>query len=160
MHVTRKTNQELVVVDSSIWVSVFLLCAAVPAGLHIDCTRRASGLWVAGFFVLCAFLFWRKEVVVFDAGRQQAAWWRRRAFKAASGMVPFSEITGIGMEASAAGEHGTLTYRLTILTSGKPVPMSDVYAATDAHYEALKAEILRFPPHRKCRRCVEFRCRT
>ena len=144
MHVTRKTNTELVVEDSSIWVSVFLLCASVPLVYTSIAHGKMSGLWGAGFFALCAFLFWRKEVVVFDAGRQQAAWWQRRAFKAASGTVPFSEITGIGMEASAAGEHGTLTYRLTILTSDKPVPMSDGYSSNRAHYQALKAEILEF----------------
>jgi hypothetical protein len=144
MHITRKTNTELALVDSSIWISVILLCAGAPVGYTSITHGRLSGLWVAGFFVLCAFLFWRKEVVVFDAGRQQVAWWRRRAFKAASGTVPFSEITGIGMEASMAGEHGTLTYRLTILTSDTPVPMSDVYAGNRAHYEALKAEISQF----------------
>jgi hypothetical protein len=144
MHVTRKTNTELALVDSSIWISVILLCAGAPVAYTSIAHGRLSGLWVAGFFVLCAFLFWRKEVVVFDAGRQQVAWWRRRAFKAASGTVPFSEIKGIGMEASMAGEHGTLTYRLTILTSDKPVPMSDVYAGNHGHYEALKAEISQF----------------
>jgi len=144
MHVTRKTNTELALVDSSIWVSVFLLCAAVPVAYASIAHGKPSGLWVAGFFLLCAFLFWRKEVVVFDAGRQQASWWRRRAFKAASGMVPFSEITGVGMESSAAGQQGTLTYRLTILTSGQPVPMSDVYAGNRPHYEALKTEISEF----------------
>jgi hypothetical protein len=82
-------------------------------------------------------------MVVFDAGKQQASWWRRRAFKAASGVVPFGEITGIGMESSTA-ENNVLTYRLTILTSDKPVPMSDVYAGNRAHYEALKAEISQF----------------
>ncbi len=144
MHVSRKTTTELALVDSSIWVSVLLLCAAVPVVYMSIAHGRQSGLWVTGFFVLCAFLFWRKEVVVFDAAKQQATWWRRRAFKAANGTIPFSEIKGIGMEASAAGEHGTLTYRLTILTSGKPVPMSDVYAANRPHYEALKAEICDF----------------
>ena len=104
---------------------------------------KLSGLWVAAFFELFAFLFWRKEMVVFDAGRQQATWWRRRAFKAANGTVPFSEIKGIGMEASSA-EHGTLTYRLTILTSGTPVPMSDVYSGNHEHYESLKTEVLQF----------------
>ena len=144
MHVTRKTNTELVLVDSSIWVSVLLLCADVPMVYTSIAHGKPSGLWVVGFFVLCAILFWRKEVVVFDAGRQQATWRRRRAFKAASGMVPFSEITGIGIETSAAGEHGTLTYRLTILTSGEPVPMSDVYAGNSTHYEALRSEIVEF----------------
>ena len=146
MHVTRKTNQELVVVDSSIWISVILLAADAPVVYTSITHGRLSGLWAAGFFVLCArFLFWRKEVVAFDAGSQQAAWTRRRrAFKAANGIVPFREITGIGIESSMAGEHGTLTYRLTILTSDKPVPMSDVYSGNRAHYEGLKAEISQF----------------
>jgi hypothetical protein len=144
MHVTRKTNQELVVVDSSIWISVFLLCAGGATAYASMVHGKPNGLWIVGFFALFAFLFWRKEVVVFDAARQQATWWRRRAFKTASGTVSFSEIKGIGMEASAAGEHGTLTYRLTILTADKPVPMSDAYAGDRAHYEKLRAEILEF----------------
>ena len=144
MHITRKTNTELAFVDSSIWVSVLLLCAGAATVYASVMQGKLNGLWVAALFELFAFLFWRKEVVVFDAGRQQVTWWRRRAFKAASGMVPFTEIKGIGMEANAAGEQGTLTYRLTILTDGKPVPMADVYSANRAHYEALKAEILQF----------------
>jgi hypothetical protein len=144
MHVTRKTNQELVVVDSSIWVSVFLLCSGAATAYASMTHGKPNGLWIVAFFGLCAFLFWRKEVVVFDAARQQALWWRRRAFKSASATVPFSEIKGIGMEASAAGEHGTLTYRLTILTADKPVPMSDAYAGDRGHYDALKAEICEF----------------
>ena len=142
MHVTRKTNQELVVVDSSIWVSMLLLCAFVPA-VYLSIVRgERAGLLAAGFLLLCAFLFWRKEVVVFDAARQQATWWRRRAFKSASGMVPFSEITGIGMESSPADR--TLVYRLTILTSGRPVPLSDVYRGDKQRCDSVKGEILEF----------------
>src|SRR5450631_4431769 len=92
MHVARKTNQELVVIDSSIWVSVLLLCAAVAVLYASNAHGKfLQGLALAGLFALFAFLFWRKEVVVFDAGRQQADWRRRRAFNSASGMVPFSE---------------------------------------------------------------------
>jgi hypothetical protein len=62
----------------------------------------------------------------------------------ASGIVPFSEITGIGMDSNSAGNRGIPVYRLTILTSGKPVPMSDVYHGGKQHYDSLKAEILQF----------------
>ena len=142
MHVTRKTNQELVVVDSTIWVSVLLLCVFVPA-VYISIVRgERAGLLAAGFLLLCGFAFWRKEVVVFDAGRQRASWWRRRAFKAASGAVPFSEITGIGIESSPADR--TLVYRLTILTSGQPVPMSDVYRGDKPGCDSVRAQILEF----------------
>ncbi len=143
MHVTRKTNTELALVDSSIWVSVFLLFAGGATAYASVMRGKPNGLWGACLFALFAFLFWRKEVVVFDAGRQQATWWRRRAFKAASGTVPFSEITGIGMEASAAGNN-VLTYRLTILTSNKPVPMSDMYRGDKQGCDSIRAEILQF----------------
>ncbi len=143
MHVTRKTNTELALVDSSIWVSVLMLFAGGATAYASVTHGKPNGLWGAGFFALFAFVFWRKEVVVFDAGRQQATWWRRRAFKAASGMVPFSEITGIGMEASAAGNN-VLTYRLTILTADKPVPMSDVYRGDKQGCDSIRAEILLF----------------
>jgi hypothetical protein len=144
MHVARKTNQELVVVDSSIWVSVLLLCAAVAVLYASNAHGKfLQGLALAGLFALFAFLFWRKEVVVFDAGRQQADWRRRRAFKPSSGMVPFSEIAGIGMESTSA-DHGVPIYRLTILTSGKPVPMSDVYNSDQQRCVSIKAEILEF----------------
>lgn len=144
MHVTRKTNQELVVVDSSIWLSVFLLCVAVAVVYASIVHGKLLGIAVAAFFALFAFMFWRKEMVVFDAARQRVDWRRRRAFKVASGIVPFSEITGIGMDISATGSRGTLVYRLTILTSGMPVPMSDVYNGGRQHYDSLKSEILQF----------------
>lgn len=144
MHISRKTNQELVVVDSSIWVSVLLLFAGGATTYAAMMQGKPKGLWITVFFALFAFLFWRKEVVTFDAGRQQAQWWRRRAFKSASGTVLFSEITGVGIEVSAAGERNTMTYRLTILTKDKPVPMSDVYSGNRTHYEGLKTEIAKF----------------
>ena len=75
--------------------------------------------------------------------RQQAEWTRRRAFSVASGTVPFSEITGIGME-TTSGSRGELAYRLTILTRDKPVPMSDVYNGNRSHYESIRQEILAF----------------
>jgi hypothetical protein len=133
MHVTRKTNLELVVTDSGIWVSVFLLCVAVAVVYASFAHGKLPGLAVAGFFALFAFLFWRKEVVAFDQVSQQANWKRRRAFKGTSGGVLFKEIKGIGMESSSAGNRGTLVYRLTILTSDKPVAMSDVYNSNRAH---------------------------
>lgn len=143
MHITRKTSTELALVDSSIWVSMFLLCVFVPAVYRTIVRVGRAEFLAAGFLLLCAFLFWRKEVVVFDAGKQQATWWRRRAFKSANGMVPFSQITGIGIESNSANNNA-LVYRLTILTSDKPVPLSDVYRADKQRCDSVKAEILEF----------------
>jgi len=143
MHVTRKTNQELVLLDSSVWISVFLLCASTFVIYRVLVQEGdKKGFWLISFFLLFVLLFWRKEVVVFDAARQQAIWTRRRLFSVATGTVPFSEITGIGMEATSSDR--ALIYRLTILTAHGSTPMSDSYAGGRQKYESLRQEILDF----------------
>ena len=104
MHVSRKTNQELVLVDSSnLGVGVSFWRFAIFAGLQDDMRWLAVwAFWRSPVSAAMWFLFWRKEIVTFDAGRQQVDWSRRRAFKVARGTVPFIEITGIGMEPTTA----------------------------------------------------------
>ena len=143
MHVARRTNQELVVVDGSIWLSVFFLCAAVFMGFQAVAQKEPRWWLTAGLLSLFAFLVWRRETVTFDAAGQQVQWVRRRAFTLASGTVAFNEMRGITLE-SMSGNHGVLSYRLTILTTDKPVPMSDEYGGGQAHYEALRKQILEF----------------
>ncbi|MBS1805360.1 MAG: hypothetical protein JST28_18515 [Acidobacteria bacterium] len=143
MHVTRKTNQEMVVLDSSIWISIFLLCASLFAAYRLSIQHNTRGFLSLGFMLLFILLFWRKEVVVFDAARQQATWTRRRIFKVANGTIPFNEITGINLEATSS-KNDVLVYRLAILTTQGSVPMSDSYAGNLQKYERLKQEILEF----------------
>ncbi len=143
MHALRKTNQDLVFVSSTIWIAVLLFGFSVFGAYRSYVQGLRMGFVAVGFALLCGILFWRKELVTFDAGRQQADWIRRRAFTVAHGTVPFTEITGIGME-TTSGSHGELAYRLTILTKDKPVPMSDVYSGDQKHYEAIRQEILAF----------------
>ncbi|MGA8088537.1 MAG: hypothetical protein WCA10_14610 [Terracidiphilus sp.] len=144
MHVTRKTNQELEVVDSLIWLSVLFLCvfAGFAYRVYLEPSRNSGfGLGLVLLFVIVPL---RKETVVFDAALQQVRWKRLRMFKVATGSIPFSAITGIGIEALASGRGGA-TYRLAIQTAdNKPVPMSDAYGNSRAHYESLQAEILEF----------------
>lgn len=142
MHVARKTNQELVILDSSIWISVFLLCISVFAAYRLSVQHNTKGLLSLAFMLLFILLFWRKEVVSFDAARQQVTWTRRRLFRVATGTISFSEITGIGMETTSADR--ALTYRLTILTAQGSTPMSDSYAGGQQKYEKLRQEILDF----------------
>lgn len=143
MHVTRKTNQEMVILDSSIWISVFLLCVSAFAAYRLSIQHNTRGFWSLGFMLLFILLFWRKEVVVFDAARQQATWTRRRIFKVATGTIPFSEISGITIEVTSA-KNNVLVYRLAILTPQGSVPMSDNYAGDQQKYEKLKKEIFDF----------------
>jgi hypothetical protein len=143
MHVIRKTNQELVILDSSIWISVFLLCVSSFAAYRLIVQESdKTGFWLLGIFLLFVLLFWRREVVVFDAARQQALWRRRRLFKVATGTIPFSDIIGIGLESISAGN--SLSYRLAILTRQSSAPMSDSYEGNLQKYEKLKQEILEF----------------
>jgi hypothetical protein len=143
MHIVRKTNQELVVVDGSIWISVFLLCAAAFMGFQ-GVAKKTPNWWIlVALLALFAFIAWRRETVTFDAARQEVQWVRRRAFSLAGGTVAFSEIKGIALD-SMTDNHGVLTYRLTILTAGKPVPMSDGYGGGEGHYESLRKQILEF----------------
>lgn len=143
MHITRQANQELVVVDGSIWLSVFLLCAAAFIGFQAVAQNTPNWWFLVGLMSLFALIAWRRETVTFDAGSQQVRWVRRRAFKLATGTVSFSEMRGITIE-SMSGNHGALSYRLTILTTGKPVPMADGYGGGQAHYEMLRKQILEF----------------
>jgi hypothetical protein len=143
MHISRKTNQELVVVDGSIWLSVFFLCAAAFIAFQAVSLKTPKWWLPVGLLSLFAFIVWRRETVTFDAARQQVQWVRRRAFNLASGTVSFSEMSGITTE-SMNDNHGALNYRLTILTTDKPVPMSDGYGGGQAHYESLRKQILEF----------------
>lgn len=143
MHITRKTNQELVVVDSMIWISVVMLCAAGFVGIE-GVVHAIPRLWImVGLFGLFAFLSWRRETVTFDSASQQVQWIRRRAFRVASGTIPFSEMRGITMD-PMRDNHGVLMYRLTIQTTGEPVPMSDAYGGGEAYYASLRKQILEF----------------
>lgn len=144
MHVIRKNNQELAIADSSIWLSACLACATLIF-LWRTLVIHGGGIYylAGGFLGLFALLFWRREVVIFDSGRQQAVWNRRRLLGVTSGAVPFSDIEGIGMEASYA-KNNVRVYRLAILTPHGAVPMSDNYAGDLERYETLKREILDF----------------
>lgn len=144
MHVTRKTNQELVISDSLIWLSVLLLGASVFLAYRVVRQAERGPFLVLCILLLFALICWRREVVTFDAARQEARWHRRRAFKVAEGTVPFAEIKGITIDSQSSDTRGNLTYRLTILTTGSPVPMSDVYAGNWSRYDRLRKQILDF----------------
>jgi hypothetical protein len=143
MHVTRKTNQELVILDSSIWISVSLLCVSLFVAYRVMLQHNPRSLLPGGLFLIFVLLFWRKEVVVFDAAAQKVTWTRRRLFKVATGTIPFSDISGVGMETSTA-KNNVLVYRLAILTTQGSVPMADNYAGDQMKYEKLRKEILEF----------------
>ena len=143
MRIISQTEQALVVEESTRWVScvVFVPCLALVCASIV--TGKTQMLYGAAVFLFASFYLWRTEAVVFDAGRRMALWNRRRFLWAATGSIPFSAITGVEVE-STVGAHGSVTYRLAILTAHGATPMSDSFGDPLSRYEWIREAILAF----------------
>jgi hypothetical protein len=142
MRITRHTAQELVVEDSALGVSAILFVASVPLFYVATRPGKIGALFGACLFLLGAVVWLRKTIFTFDAGEQRVRWRGRKILKIENGVIPFSEITGIGTE-TTFGSDGN-TYRLTILTRGGVVPLAYTYGGNQKKYLSIREEILRF----------------
>ncbi|MGB0063919.1 MAG: hypothetical protein WBP85_05680 [Terracidiphilus sp.] len=146
MKIKSETPSELVVVESTAWLSYFFLFVAAGLFYGVGLHGREHG-WrafiPAGVFMGIAAAFDLRTEVTFDNARQQAQWTRRRLFWVKRRTVAFDEIQGVVMESSTAGNNGQV-YRLSILTSNGSVPMSDSYSGGRESHEELRTKILRF----------------
>ena len=142
MHISRQTPTELVVEDSSLWISYlcagagFLLLALSVA------QNKPKGFLGAAFFLLCAAIFERKTTFTFDAMQRIVRWNGLKLFKRDSGEIRFDDITDIGTEASSGDR--VATYRLTVLTAQGSIPMAYTYAGRTDGYAPLRQQILDF----------------
>ena len=143
MRITRHTAQELVVIDSAIGMSAVLLVASLPLFYAATRPGKIGALFGACLFLLGAVVWFRKTTFIFDAGEQRVRWHGRKVLKAERGVIPFSEITGIGTE-TIFGSSGSNTYRLTILTRSGLVPLAYTYGGNRESYASIREEILRF----------------
>ncbi|MGA7525464.1 MAG: hypothetical protein WBW84_23650 [Acidobacteriaceae bacterium] len=142
MKIVRQSETELVLRDSSLWISVLLALAALPVFYTSSLPGRRGNLIVAIFFAVGALVWLRKATVVFDAAQRTVYWRRMRFFRSVSGAVPFSEVAGIGTETSS-GSGGSTLYRLTLLTGQKAIPFTDHYGGRD-HWIQLREAAQRF----------------
>jgi hypothetical protein len=143
MRIKSHTDQELVVVDSAVGISATLFIASLPLLYVATRPGKIGALFGACLFLLGALVWFRKTTFTFDASEQRVRWRGRKVLKVESGVVPFSEITGIGTEATF-GSHGSNTYRLTILTRSGLVPLAYTYGGNQQNYASIREEILRF----------------
>ena len=143
MRIKRHAAQELVVVDSAVGISVTLFIASLPLFYAATRPGKIGALFGACLFLLGALVWFRKTTFRFDASEQRVRWRGRKLLKVESGVVPFSEITGIGTE-TTFGSHGSKTYRLTILTRTGLVPLAYTYGGNQQKYVSIREEILRF----------------
>jgi hypothetical protein len=143
MRITSRTPQELVVQDSSMWVSYLCGAAGVMIVFFSISQNKLKGLFSAAFFLLFALLFGRRTTFTFDAMQRIARWKGRKFFKTESGEIPFDDITDIGTEATLSGDNST-SYRLTILTRDGSIPMAYTYTASPDAYASLRQDVLDF----------------
>jgi hypothetical protein len=125
MHIVRQSPQELVVVDSSRWISV--LCALAGAAIiwAAIAKHQPRGILGAGLFLLFAFLADSRTIFTFDAIGRVVSWSGRRLFTTESGAIPFAQVVDVTVEAISG--HGGPAYRLAILTAEGSTPMAYGY---------------------------------
>jgi hypothetical protein len=143
MRITRQTPTELVVEDSTIWISLLCSLAALPLIYTGIQAGQHKALLGAALFILFSVVWVRKMTFTFDAMQRVARWNGRKLLKIESGTIPFDSITGIGTEALSGGSSGA-TYRLTVLTPQGAVPMAYEYTGRNDAYAALRKTILEF----------------
>ena len=146
MRIKSETPSELIVVESTAWLSYFFLCVAAALFYGVGLHGREHG-WKAfipaGIFLGIAAAFDLRTEVNFDNARRLAQWTRRRLFWVKRRTVAFNEIQGVVMESSTAGNN-TQVYRLSILTSHGSVPMSDSYSGGKQSHAKVRERILRY----------------
>ena len=142
MRIASQSPTELVVKDSSVWISV--LCASVALALILFGIVKAQPNTFAGaaFFLLCGIIGARTTAFTFDGVRRVVQWNGYKPFKRASGTIPFDDISDIVVEATSGGD--AITYRLSLTTSQGAVPMAYVYTSSKDGYAELRSQILGF----------------
>lgn len=147
MHIARQTPLELVVVDSSRWVSAICAAGALFAAYRTISHHYPKGLILAALFALFAMIFDLRKTFTFDSMQRVVRWKGRTILKGESGEIPFDQITNIDIETTTTSSRGggTITlYRLAINASGTTVPMAYNYRGVTDGYAALRGRILEF----------------
>ena len=146
MHIARQTPQELVVVDSSRWVSAICAAAALFAAYRTMSQHQPKGLIAVALLALFAMIFDLRKTFTFDAMQRVVRWKGRTILKAESGEIPFDDITNIDTETiTTTNKSADITlYRLAINAKGTTVPMAYNYRGVKNGYAALRSQILEF----------------
>ena len=145
MKIVRQTPDELVVRDSSMWLSaIFALCALMPLYIAVAHSDRRAFM-PAAVLLLVAFVWARRSTFTFSAATQRIEWRRLRWLRARTGTIPFSDVQGIQVQ-TISSDNGTLIYRLAIATASQGiVPMSDAYSGGGLkRYEDLRDTLWHF----------------
>lgn len=142
MHIVRRTPTELVLKDSSLWISIPFLIGALVFAVVTMMEARPKGMLGVGFMLLFAAVSANKIVFTFD-GRERVVRWRgRKLFKVDAGEMPFDDIGGVGTETTRTPRGGT-AYRLVLKTMHGARPLAYAYSGA-GNFEQMRAAILAF----------------
>lgn len=146
MHIARQNPQELVVVDSSRWLSL-IFAAVTLFVIYMSIIRhQPKGFILAAFFLLFALVSDLRKTFTFDGTQRVVRWKARTILKAESGEIPFDEITSIDAETQITTTPNSAipVYRLAITTAKATTPMAYNYRGVNDGYSALRRQILDF----------------
>jgi len=139
MTVQRNTETELIVRNSTLWLSaVFgvLGLIALAASFSVGDKRLARpALVMAGCAVVCL----SKYTFVFDPAQRIVRWRTLRFGRRRTGSMPFDEVKDVVLESEAGKSRPT--YRLALLTVNGSIPLSSGYGDTSARCLALQSKI-------------------
>lgn len=143
MKIVRQTSTELIIRDSTLWLSgifvgaaLFLLYFAVFQGQRKAIVGMAVMLMIA--------LVWaRRSTFTLNAATQRVDWTRLRWLRTTSGTIPFSDVRGVDLQTTTS-DKGITIYRLALATPQGTVPMSDEYSSGHQHIDALRDTIQQF----------------
>lgn len=142
MHVVRQSPTELIVRDSSVWMTILFAAIAVALVVGVGVSQPVK-LLVPAVFLLFATITARTTTFTFDGMQRTVHWSGFKPFKAGSGTILFNEIDDITVEVTSGG-NGAIAYRLSLKTRQGPVPMAYSYSASRDGYAALRQQILAF----------------
>lgn len=143
MRIVRQSPTELVVKNSSLWMSIVCGGGALALILFGIAKAQPNLFLVAAFFLLFATITARETTFTFDGLERVTRWSGYKPFKSESGSIRFDDISDITIEAMSMDKSG-MTYRLTLQTANGPVPMANAYSGSRDGYASLRRQILAF----------------
>jgi hypothetical protein len=143
MHIVRQSPTELVVKDSSLWMSAICGAGALFVVLFGIAKHEPKSFLAAAFFVLFAAITARGTTFIFEGFDRVARWQSYWLFKNRSGTVRFDDIRDVTVEAMST-DRNAMTFRLVLQTTNGPVPMANAYGASRDSYASLRQQILAF----------------
>lgn len=134
---------ELVLGENTTWFSYPFLAVAVALFYWV---WRSGHTWLGyipgGIFLAMALGCLFENEVTFDGVRRQMRRTQRRLIWVSSRTIAFDDIRGVLLESDDRDDQ--LFYRLTLLTTNGPAPISDSFNASERLHIDLRKKILSF----------------